>query len=213
MTKVLGILNIASKVMMFIVATAVTAISLTTAYIMFAPDEFPKPFRLVYNLTGTPATVAIGATTTVGSGGTGSGEETTPTQPAVEPTPQPGSGVMVNMATKIINLSDPNSRKYIRVTIVLEFEPPSAEEVKKAAKSGGEGGTTLTPEQEMQNKLNALMPMMDDAVISLLSTKTYDELYTADGKEKLRNEVKDAIQERLSEYKLMSVYFTEFVVQ
>lgn len=224
MKKVIGILGIASKVLTFILLTAVTAISLMTAYIMFAPDEFPKPFRLVYNLTGVPSTVAISNSTASNHGEGGSethGEETSgghgETEAGKEETAShtPAPGVMVNMATKIINLADPSGRKYIRLTVVLEFEPPVVEETttKKAASSHGGEGEALTPAQEFENSITALMPMMDDAVITLLSTKTYEQLYTAEGKENLRLELRDAIQTRLPDYKLRNIYFTEFVVQ
>jgi flagellar basal body-associated protein FliL len=47
----------------------------------------------------------------------------------------------------------------------------------------------------------------------LLSTKTFEQLYTAEGKEQLRVELMQAIGSRLPEFDLISVYFTEFVVQ
>jgi flagellar protein FliL len=215
MNKVMGILNIATKVMMFVVCTAVAAISLTTAYILFAPDEFPKPFRLVYNLTGTPSTVAISSmgenTGESNSNGESSESGGNEAAPAESTTPVPGAGVMFNMSTKIINLADPSGRKYIRLTVVLEFQMPETDPNAKKTSSGE--GETVTPEQEFQNELTTLTPVMDDAVITLLSTKTYEQLYTAEGKEGLRTELLSAIQSRLPEYKLISIYFTEFVVQ
>ncbi len=57
------------------------------------------------------------------------------------------------------------------------------------------------------------MPVLDDAVITMVSTKSYEDLYTADGKEALRQELMQVIASRVSEYHLMNVYFTEFVVQ
>jgi flagellar FliL protein len=54
---------------------------------------------------------------------------------------------------------------------------------------------------------------MDDTVITLLSTKTYEELYTAEGKEHLREEIMTILSEKLPDLQIISVYFTEFVVQ
>ena len=199
MSKVMSILNVATKVMMLIVTTAIAAISLTTAYIMFAPDEFPKPFRLNYSYDGTAPVPNAGV-------------DVTPDAPAatVEPTKDPnapGNGMMFNMSTKIINLADPAGRKYIRLTVVVEFAPDNPDYEKLSAEA------KKTYEAEFQTKINGRMPVMDDVVITLLSTKTYDTLYTADGKEKLRTEVKNAIQAKMPDYKLLGVYFTEFVVQ
>jgi flagellar FliL protein len=119
----------------------------------------------------------------------------------------PGEGVMVNMSTKIINLVDPTGHRYIRLTIVAEFAPDNDEYLSMAEE---EKTAYLT---EFQNKLNARMPIMDDAVITLLSTKTYDDLYTADGKEKLRMEIMNDLSQKLPELHIISIYFTEFVVQ
>jgi flagellar FliL protein len=119
----------------------------------------------------------------------------------------PGEGVMVNMSTKIINLVDPTGRKYIRLTVVVEFAPDNPEYDSLPAE---EKTAYLT---EFTDKLNSKMPIMDDAVITLLSTKTYDDLYTADGKEKLRVEIMDDLSRRLPELQIISIYFTEFVVQ
>ena len=57
------------------------------------------------------------------------------------------------------------------------------------------------------------LPIMDDTVITLLSTKTYEDLYTAEGKENLRTEITRILSEKLTDLHILSVYFTEFVVQ
>ncbi len=200
MSKVLGILNIATKVMTFLVVTAIAAISLATAYIMFAPDDFPKPFHLVYDYSR--SAMPLGSV-----------------EAAVEPTPtprvyHPGEGIMVNMSTKIINLADPSGRKYIRLTVVLEFAPEEAPADSKAAKSSGDHGSEAAAAgNDFETRIQSRMPVMDDVVITLLSTKTFEELYTAEGKERLRLELMQAIQQRLPEFHLLSIYFTEFVVQ
>lgn len=209
MDKVLKILNIVIRVVALIVITATAILSLSMAYIMFAPDEFPKPFRLVYQYAeSVPGYMPSGVLPPV---------ETEPLA-TVEPTEEPihpGEGIMVDMSTKIINLSDPSGRKYIRLTVVLEFEPEAAAEGEEEAASGGHGGEEgdADPNAAFLEKVNARMPLMDDVVITLLSTKSYDALYTAEGKEALRTEIQNAINEKLPEFHVISVYFTEFVVQ
>jgi flagellar protein FliL len=199
MNKVLGILGTVGKVMTFVTSTIVAIVSLLTAYILFAPDQLPKPFHLVYD---------YGNGTTSLSSGAGAA----PAASAATPTPEPhkfkpGEGIMANMATKIINLADPAGRKYIRLTMVVEFEPDNPDYLTMAAE---EKATYTT---EFTAKITALMPVMDDTVITLLSTKTFEDLYTADGKEKLRGEILKALSDKLPDLKILSVYFTEFVVQ
>lgn len=198
LNKILKILHAISEVLLIITAL----VSLFTAYVVFAPDELPKPFRLSYvyeipTMT-TPAAAAEHA----------SAAETEPAvETPAEHTYQPGEGIMLNMSTKIINLVDPGGHKYIRLTIVVEFAPdnpdyPSLPEEEKTH--------YLT---EFENKLNSRLPVMDDTVITLLSTKTYEDLYTAEGKENLRLEIMDTLSQKLPDLQILSIYFTEFVVQ
>lgn len=164
------------------------------AYIMFAPDNWPKPFNLVY------AAPIVQPT------------------PTPEPTPtavptvviMPGEGLMQTMSTKIVNLAGSTTNQYIRITIVLEFVPKVV--VTPTATTSGEG-TTVDPNSDLETAIQARMPMMDDIVITLLASKTYADLYTAEGKENLRSEIMNAINTKLPEFHVMSVYFTEFVVQ
>ena len=191
--KILKILNVVTQVILLLTAF----LSIFMAYIIFAPDELPKPFRLQYQYDSA---------------------FTTPVPSAHEPVAEataaaesheyiPGEGIMLNMSTKIINLVDPTGRKYIRVTIVAEFAPDNPEYESLPLE---EKEAYLT---EFEEKLNSRLPIMDDTVITLLSTKTYDDLYTAEGKETLRMEILTTLQEKLVDLHLVSIYFTEFVVQ
>jgi len=190
--KILKILNVITQVILIITAI----ISMVTAYVVFAPDELPKPFRLVYADTGYVAPIMMSA-------------EPATALPATEEVHQilPGEGIMVDMSTKIINLVDPGGHKYIRVTIVVEFAPDNLE-------------YESLPEEEktaylveLEEKLNSRLPIMDDTVITLLSTKSYEDLYTAEGKEKLRMEIMSILSQKLPDLHILSIYFTEFVVQ
>jgi flagellar FliL protein len=192
MNKILPILSVVSKVITTIAMVCIVIISLASAYIIFAPDEFPKPFHLSYIYPTLPAaaSTAIAATPT----------------PTPEPY-KPGEGIMFNMSTKIINLADSTASKYIRLTMVLEFAPDDPTYRTMAADVQTAYVTTFTA------KVNARMPLMDDTVITKLSTKAFEDLYTAAGKEKLREELVQAISARVPDLTLISVYFTEFVVQ
>lgn len=195
--KILKILNAITQVILLITAF----VSLITAYVVFAPDELPKPFRLVYDYSTALTTPETGAAASESPA-----EEAT-TAPEAAHEIIPGEGIMLNMSTKIINLVDPTGRKYIRVTIVAEFAPddPEYESLPEEEKIA-----YLTAFEE---KLNSRLPIMDDTVITLLSTKTYEDLYTAEGKEKLRSEIMEILSQKLVDLHLISIYFTEFVVQ
>ncbi|MEN6522775.1 MAG: flagellar basal body-associated FliL family protein [Anaerolineaceae bacterium] len=202
MQTISKILNVMFKAITIILFLIIGLLTIAVAYIMFAPDDMPKPFTLVYATPITPASSFLGDVAK---------QKDEPTLvPTAVPTPVilPGEGVMINMSTKIINLADTSGRRYIRLTVVLEFAPKisATEEVKKTEEE-------VDPNETLKADIDTRMPLMDDVVITMLSTKTYEELYTADGKEALRKEIMNAINARLPEFRVISVYFTEFVVQ
>ncbi|MBK6791032.1 MAG: flagellar basal body-associated FliL family protein [Anaerolineales bacterium] len=198
--KILKVLNVITQVILMITAI----LSLVTAYVVFAPDELPKPFRLVYDYETAFTTPEAHVATEAPAA---EAEATTHEAAAAAEEFKPGDGIMLNMSTKIINLMDPGGRKYIRVTVVVEFAPdePEYESLPEEEKNA-----YLT---EFNNKLNSRLPIMDDTVITLLSTKTYEELYTAEGKEKLRLEIQEILAQKMPDLHIISIYFTEFVVQ
>ncbi len=58
-------------------------------------------------------------------------------------------------------------------------------------------------------------PMIRDAIIRVLSSKTTDDLLNTEGKERLKEELIEAINEAiaLDEGPAVGVYFTEFIIQ
>lgn len=168
---------------------------LAAAYIIFAPDNLPKPFYLQYNYPTVPVDLTPGA------------EQITPTEAASNHTYVAGEGIMINTGSKIINLSDPLGRKYIRITIVIEFAPTDPAYFDMTVEEKTAYVAEFTAE------VTAKLPIIDDAVVTLISSKTFDELYTAQGKENLRMELSNLITSRLPDYHILSVYLTEFVVQ
>jgi len=168
---------------------------LAAAYIIFAPDDLPKPFYLQYNYPTMPVDATMAAA-------------------GIEPTAiesnhvyVAGEGIMINTGSKIVNLSDPLGRKYIRITIVIEFAPSQStyHEMPVEEKSAYVA--------EFNSEVTAKLPIIDDAVVTLISSKTFEELYTAQWKETLRLELSNLITQRLPDYHILSVYLTEFVVQ
>lgn len=211
MENVMKILNIVLRVLTIVIMAATAVLSLSMAYIMFAPDDMPKPFRLVFQYPeDPPAYLPPGVLPPTNCVLPAAVAQTSGVSREVKP----GEGVLLNMSTKIINLADPGGRKYIRLTVVLEFAPPPVVE-SGGAKGGGHGGgeEEADPNAAFLESINPYVPQMDDIVITILSTKTYEQLYTAEGKEALRQEIMNQINERIEAVDVISVYFTEFVVQ
>ena len=52
-----------------------------------------------------------------------------------------------------------------------------------------------------------------DIVIAVISARTSEELMTMKGKETVKNEIMEKINERLKDGRVKNVYFTNFIVQ
>jgi flagellar FliL protein len=90
----------------------------------------------------------------------------------------------------LANLADESGSRYLKTTIQVEFfapEPPPA--------------------------FDARMPQIRDAVLTLLTSKSFSDIRTPAGKEELRDDVIDRLNHVLRAASVKSVYFTEFIVQ
>ncbi len=99
-------------------------------------------------------------------------------------------GIMFEVGTFVVNLADKDADRYLKVTIILEIEN---EQVK----------------QEVEKRL----PQIKDSITTLLFTKTSRELKTAEGVEKLKEEILRRVNAILPLGGVKNVYFTDFVIQ
>jgi hypothetical protein len=233
--NIVGTLRVVATVLAVIVFLSTAITNLLMVYIIFGPDEMPKPFYLMYYLPGqTPQLPVAGSTTPqpstlqtpnpgsnnaniVPNGNNGANGTTNPGDIT------PGKGVLLDTGSKIVNLSDPSGRTFIKSTIVLEFAPNDVSaylnktvptlDPAAAAGSVAPASPSQTYTTTFKEELNARLPVINDIIITLLSTKKYDQIYTSEGKESLRQEIMQAVNTRLVDYKVIQVYFTEFVVQ
>ncbi len=90
----------------------------------------------------------------------------------------------------IVNLVSNNANRYLKCKIDLELDSP-----------------------ELQQEIDKKLPAIRDLIIRILSSKTVEEIQTAKGKEKLKEEIKRKVNEILTTGEIRNVYFTEFVIQ
>jgi len=120
---------------------------------------------------------------------------------------QPGPGIMYNLDTMVVNLAEPGGLRYLQTTIVLEFWPLI------------ENYYGLTPEERtlaedtFKGKIDTLRPMIDDAIMTILSSKKYNDISSIDGKQALKQEIINAMNGILGYQGVTNVYFTDFLVQ
>ena len=102
-------------------------------------------------------------------------------------------GATVNFEPFLVNLADKEASRYVKTSIrLLVANKESAESIAK--------GETL-------------MPRMRDTILTLLSAKTAEEMTSNEGKEKLKKEILEKVNEYLPEDGAEEVFFTDFVVQ
>lgn len=100
------------------------------------------------------------------------------------------TGSMKPMDPFLANLADETSSRYLKMSLQVEFvdaEPPAA--------------------------FDARLPQIRDVILTLVTSKTFADIRTPEGKERLREDIIDRINHVLAGDAVKSVYFTEFIVQ
>jgi flagellar FliL protein len=99
-------------------------------------------------------------------------------------------GPIYPLDTFIVNLADEGGKRYLRVTMNLEL-------------------TQNKFEGQMEHRL----PQVRDSILTILPTKRFDDIHTAEGKTLLRNEIIAKLNSLFGGENIANIYFTEFVIQ
>jgi flagellar FliL protein len=99
-------------------------------------------------------------------------------------------GTMFPLDSFIVNLAGSEGKRFLKITLDLELDKAEAAEEAKAR-----------------------LPQVKDSILVLLSSKTFEEVYTVQGKFKLRDEIISRTNSFLKSGKVKNIYFTEFVIQ
>lgn len=97
-------------------------------------------------------------------------------------------GKTIPMETFLVNLSGNRGNKVLKVNMELEVEG-----------------------DRIADEIDKRKPQIRDIIIILLSSKTYAQLSSPEGKEFLRDEIRDTINSFLTKGKIKRVHFTEFI--
>jgi flagellar protein FliL len=98
---------------------------------------------------------------------------------------------VVELQPFIVNLSDTSDARYLRMTVSLGI---------------GESETPEKPNPLFTTKVR-------NAMISVLTTKTSEQVLSAEGKAKLRKELLEAARSVSDEPQVIAIYITDFIVQ
>ncbi len=121
--------------------------------------------------------------------------EAAPAQEAAEKAVEPpgASRSVLSLEPFVVNLADKETDRYVRCTAKLALE-------------GRDTAARLTADELAVTRVR-------DRILTLLSSKTFAEVATPEGKESLRREIQEQVAPVLERAKVTDVYYTEFIVQ
>ncbi len=132
---------------------------------------------------------------------------------------KPQKGLVVELGDFTMNLSDIEPRRYLKAEVAIEVtnpEPVAEEEPKK--ESGGHGGhgapAAPNPKDAIIEEMEQYKPAIRDAIITVLSSKTSDELSTTAGKELAKQQIAESVNGIFDgEREVIRVSFGQFIMQ
>ncbi len=111
------------------------------------------------------------------------------------PAPPPVPPVVLQLDSFIVNLADADQMTYLRLAVALAVTP-----------SGGK-------KHDESAELKPLVPEIRDTILSVVTQWRSDELLAPGGKQRLKQSLLDALHQRLPQFPVQDVYFTDFLVQ
>ncbi len=102
----------------------------------------------------------------------------------------PESLAIFSLDPFIVNIYDGQDLRYLKLRVEMELSDPEA-----------------------KTELAARQPQIRDAILSILTVKTYQDLQYLQGKNQLKQEIMTAVSKIVTSGKVKQIYFTDFVVQ
>ncbi len=118
----------------------------------------------------------------------------------------PVGGPIYKLKERVLNLADKNARRYVKIGVAVELGVP-------------EGWQRLAPEErrkraaELESEVDARAAILNDALTTIVTAKTAEDLADAAGKEALREELRARFNALLGKPEIVKVYLTDLLVQ
>ncbi len=130
---------------------------------------------------------------------------------------KPERGIVLDLGDFTMNLSDIQPRRYLKANVAVEVTNPMPEPAAEEQKSGGHGGHGATPsntKKALIEEMEQYKPAIRDAVITVLTSKTSDELATTAGKELAKQQIAESVNGIFDgEREVIRVSFGQFIMQ
>lgn len=120
---------------------------------------------------------------------------------------KPPVTVMYPLKEQVVNLSDKSSTKYLKAAVTLEF-------IDTRLKDPPTGAAVTTQQTEFAADMTPYSAIIQDALVTTLSSKTSADLLKADGKDQLKTDLINNVNHALhDDEQVVNVYFTSFIIQ
>jgi flagellar basal body-associated protein FliL len=120
---------------------------------------------------------------------------------------KPPVTVMYTTKERVVNLTDKAATKYLKVALTLEF-------IDTKLKDPPKGAAVTTQQTEFAAEMSPYGAIIDDALVTTLSSKSSTDLLKPDGKDQLKNDLINNVNHALrNEEQVVNVYFTSFIIQ
>lgn len=137
---------------------------------------------------------------------------------APEPTPLPyyqppqelhelSGGIFYETGQRIVNLADPGGYRFLRVSIVLEFLPATPDFYSLS------GEKLTSAEEKFRADIDRQRPLIENVITDVLTSKSFADIFSVDGKNILREELREQLNLNLRNRYVQRVLLTDFVIQ
>ncbi len=99
-------------------------------------------------------------------------------------------GPVYTLEPFVVNLADPSGSRFLRTKMTLEFQ-----------------------NEELLEKMDKLRFPVRDKILTILSSRKYEEIANVQGKKELRTEITATVDGLLGKGSIKNVYFSEFVAE
>ena len=119
------------------------------------------------------------------------------------------SQLILDLGEFTMNLADVSPRRYLKISVAIEVSTPEGEIVEQ--KSGGHGGEVKNP---VVAEMEQYRPAIRDAIITVMTSKTSEELAKVQGKELAKQQITESVNNIFDgEREVIRVSFGEFIMQ
>ena len=109
---------------------------------------------------------------------------------AGETVEEPTLGIMFPLDPFVVNLAGSQGKRFLKVTVSLELSAP-----------------------EVHAEIKENLQKITDSILVLLSSKNFEDVYSVQGKFKLKDEITTRVNRFLVLGHIREAYFTEFIIQ